>query len=52
MSPIAQRQLEEMEVPPTGDDLDPALLRIIEALARSDAKRDYAAALEAARDQA
>jgi hypothetical protein len=51
MSPIAQRQVEEMEVPP-GDDLDPALLRIIEALARSDAKRDYAAALEAARDKA
>ena len=26
-------------------DLDPALLRIVEAMARADARRDYAAAL-------
>jgi hypothetical protein len=31
--------------PPAGSRLDPAILRIIEALAEADVERDYAAAL-------
>lgn len=42
MAPAPRRASEAIE-PPSGG-LDPALLRIIEAMARADARRDFQAA--------
>jgi hypothetical protein len=36
--------IQDEERPPIGGALDPAILRVIEALARANARRDYAAA--------
>lgn len=42
MSPVSQHKQPEQIERPSG--LDPALLRIIQAIARADARRDYDAA--------
>lgn len=47
MTPPAADQVAR---PAESRPLDPAILRIIEALARADVDRDYAAAQEAAHD--
>jgi hypothetical protein len=44
--------IDQVARPAESRPLDPAILRIIEALARADVDRDYAAAQEAAHDQA
>lgn len=44
----AARQEQAPQRTPQGGALDPALVRLIEALAQADADRDYAAAQQAA----
>lgn len=46
MKPVA-RQQHNPQPAPQGAALDPALVRLIEALAHADADRDYAAAAKA-----
>lgn len=46
-APVTDQVIRPAESRP----LDPAILRIIEALARADVDRDYAAAQEAAHDR-
>ncbi|MCY1649117.1 hypothetical protein OVA11_19255 [Caulobacter sp. SL161] len=43
----AARQHQDPQRTPQGAALDPALVRLIEALAQADADRDYAAAAKA-----